>query len=62
MKRIIFWLLVLVGVFLVIRISQIVLSKHEMTDFVFGYLVGQIILLMVVIVLTVILGRSKFKR
>ena len=45
-----------------IRISQIVLSKHEMTDFVFGYLVGQIILLMVVIVLTVILGRSKFKR
>ena len=62
MKRIIFWLLVLVGVFLVIRISQIVLSKHEMTDFVFGYLVGQIILLMVVIVLTVFLGRSKFKR
>lgn len=57
-----FWFLVLPGVFLVFKISQIIISKHEMTDFVFGYLVGQIILLIIVVVLTAILGRRIFKR
>ena len=62
MKKIMFWFLVLLGVFLVIKISQIIISKHEITDFVFGYLVGQIILLIIVVVLTAILGRRIFKR
>ncbi len=57
-----FWFMVLLGVFLIIKISQIIISKHEMTDFVFGYLVGQTILLMIVVVLTAILGRRIFKR
>ena len=61
MKKIVFWLLTFVGVFLVFKICQIIYYSHQMSDFVFGYLVGQIILLIIVIILSFILGRRIFK-
>ena len=61
MKKIVFWVLTILGVFLIYKISYVLYSTHEMTDYTFGYLVGQIILLMIVIVLAAILGRRIFK-
>lgn len=62
MRKLAFWLLILLAAFLIFRISQILYYySHELKDYVLGYLVGQLIMLAITGFVIAILGRRIYR-
>ncbi|WP_339622931.1 hypothetical protein [uncultured Winogradskyella sp.] len=61
MKKIIFYIAAIVSFFLIVNIIKIIATDfNRLTEYGFGYLVGQIILFVVFIVIALITRKSVF--
>jgi len=63
MKKIIFWILLIIAVFLLFKIGRIlILDFGHFTEFGFGYLVGLIVEFIVIVGIITLLGLKTYKK
>ena len=60
MKKIIFYISIIISIFLSVNIAKILIADFDrLTEYGFGYLVGKVILLLIFISIIYITGKNK---